>query len=149
MSRASTYGLESRYFLCPRRLANPTKLHRNETFYCTGEPATMMHTCRAMEWYGRGIGTSHQVCLTLPCTFCVLSPSPLRTVAMSIIPFIVQVTRNHDAQRQGDGLVWQRYRDISPGLSDTAMHFLCALPLPFEDRGYVNHSFYSTGDPQP
>ena len=32
-------------------------------------------------------------------------PSLLRTVAMSIIPFIVQVTRNHDAQKQGDGLV--------------------------------------------
>ena len=58
---------------------------------------------------------------------------------MSIIPLIVQVTRNHDAQKQDDGLVWQRHRDISPGLSDTVMHFLCAMPLPFEDRGYVNH----------
>ena len=49
---------------------------------------------------------------------------------MSIIPFIVQVTRNHDAQKQGDGLVWQRHRDISLGLCDTAMHFLCAIPSP-------------------
>ena len=68
---------------------------------------------------------------------------------MSIIPIIVQVTRNHDAQKQGDGLVWQRHRDISLGLSDTAMHFMCATLLPFEDRGYVNHSYYSTCDPQP
>ena len=48
---------------------------------------------------------------------------------MSIIPFIVHVTRNHDAQKQGDGLVWQRHRDISLDLSVIFMHFLYAMPV--------------------
>ena len=38
-------------------------------------------------------------------------------------------------------MVWQRDRDISLGLPDIVMHFMCATPLPFEDRGYVNHSY--------
>ena len=36
----------------------------------------------------------------------------------------------------------EAYRDISLGLSDIVMHFLCAKPLPFEDRGidcYITH----------
>ena len=36
----------------------------------------------------------------------------------------------------------EAYRDISLGLSEIVMHFLCATLLPFEDRGidfYITH----------